>query len=454
VVAQFGGRLARWIFFLALVTAPWFFGGTTATSIVVINWLLSVAIGLWISELILSQRWPACAKSSVIFVALLLALGWWMTLNARSVYDPEFQTFALIENFAPRAPGSFDYALSRALMVRITLLLLSILFVVDLVRDEKALLQLWAVIAIAGGSIALLGLVQKAAGAEAIFWQTPTTGYNANFLATYYYHANAGAYLNLVLPFSAGLAARAFVKLSRPGVRALWFTVFILNVAAIGANTSRMAQLIGIMIVICLLIRFGPRLISGLTRSERNVTLAGAAAIVFVLFAIAQASHLEQPLHRWEKLGDQLPADARWAAAGVALHAFPEAGVLGFGPGTFRAVFPSFEKPADDSFKGGWRFLHEDYLQTVMEWGWLGSFVWALLFFGGIVVAIRRLRRMRESAWRQRVILLMSILALIGVALHALVDFPLQIESIQLYVATCLGVCWSSGVPNAEKLKS
>ena len=138
-------------------------------------------------------------------------------MNARSIYDPEFGTFAAINNFAPHAPGSVDYAISVAWMIRAALLIGALLFVVDLSQDDKYLIQLWVVLGVAAGSISLLGLLQKATGAQAILWQTPIGHYGSNFFATYYYHANAGAFLNLVLPLTAGLAVRAFGIPSSPG---------------------------------------------------------------------------------------------------------------------------------------------------------------------------------------------------------------------------------------------
>jgi hypothetical protein len=279
-----------------------------------------------------------------------------------------------------------------------------------------------------------------------------------------------------VFPLTAGLAVRAFGIPCNAAVRSLWLTVFLLNLAAIAANTSRMAQLIGGLILIALLIRLGPRVLRGLSGSEKNIIFAGTAAVLLATFAIARASHLEQPMQRWEQTGDKIAGDLRWSAARVALTALPQAGLFGSGPGTFRAVFPSYTKLAEQQIPGRWRFLHEDYLQTVIEWGWVGALLWGALFFGGITVAIRALRTQnklrrgqaspvrgggtkppdstvsvpqrssssKQWSWRRRLILPLAIIALLGVAVHALIDFPLQIESLQLYVATYLGLCWGS----------
>jgi hypothetical protein len=332
-------------------------------------------------------------------------------------------------------------------MIRAALLLGTILFVADLSQSNRWLLRLWYVIGLVGGSIAFLGLLQKATGTLMIFWQPPPPDQVrvTTFFATYFYHGNAGAYLNLVWPLSAGLVIRAFASGSHPWMRAMWTTVFLTTMAAVLANTSRMSQLIALLLLVAICVQFGPFLLGKLS-GGKSVALAGALAVGLALFAFAQASHFEQALNRWQLQTEHIPNDARWQASRVAVRALPDAGLFGFGPGTFRVVFPTYNRTGSVEVPGKWRFLHEDYLQTVLEWGWVGGILWALLFFGGITLSIRAYKERAKQEWtpRRRVLQPLVIIALTGAAVHALVDFPIQIESIQLYMATYLGLCWGS----------
>jgi hypothetical protein len=443
-------KTSRWIFFAALVYAPWAYGATTSASINMTNWVLLVALVLWGAELLTGGRRPDLPPFLLTLTGALVCAGGWMALNAKSIYDSEFSFFVPLRNFAPFLTGSIDYANSAAWMLRGALLLGTMLLVCDLSQSSRWLLRLWYVIGLVGGSIAFLGLLQKATGAQMIFWQPPPPPEFGvtTFFATYFYHGNAGTFLNLVWPLSAGLVIRAFTSQSQPGMRALWTIVFIVTIAGVLANTSRMAQVVALVLMVVIGLHFGPALLRKLSGAQKSVAMAGALAIILTLIALAQATHLEQPLNRWQSVVERIPADARWQASHVALSVLPHAGFFGFGPGTFRVVFPGYNIGSGNSAPGTWRFLHEDYLQTVLEWGWLGSSLWALLFFGGIAVAIRSYKKYARRAWmpRRRVMQPLVIVALAGVAMHALVDFPFQIESIQLYVATYLGVCWGSSL--------
>ena len=441
-------KASRWFFFAALAYTPWAYGATTSASINITNWVLGVALVLWGAELLSGGRRPDLPPFLLILTGALVCVGGWMALNAKSIYDSEFSLFVPLRNFVPFLTGSVDYANSAAWMLRGALLLGTILFVSDLSQSSRWLLRLWYVIGLVGGSIAFLGLLQKATGAQMIFWQPPPPPeYGVTtFFATYFYHGNAGAFLNLVWPLSAGLVIRAFTRQSQPGMRALWTIVSIVTIAGVLANTSRMAQVVALVLLVVIGLHFGPGLLRRLPGAQKSVAIAGALALVLALIALAQATHLEQPLNRWQLVSEQIPADARWQASRVALDALPGAGFFGFGPGTFRVVFPGYNIGSGHAVRGSWRFLHEDYLQTVLEWGWLGSSLWALLFFGGIAVGILSYNRYATRDWmpRRRLMQPLAIIALAGVAMHALVDFPFQIESIQLYVATYLGVCWGS----------
>jgi O-antigen ligase len=228
-------------------------------------------------------------------------------------------------------------------------------------------------------------------------------------------------------------------------MRAMWTSAFLLTIAAVLANTSRMSQLIALLLLVAICVQFGPLFLRKLS-GGKSVALAGALAVGLALIAFAQASHFEQALNRWQLQTEHIPNDARWQASRVAVRALPDAGLFGFGPGTFRVVFPTYNRTGSNQVPGIWRFLHEDYLQTLLEWGWIGGILWALLFFGGITVGIRAYKEHGRREWtpRRRVLQPLAIIALMGAAVHALVDFPVQIESIQLYVATSLGLCWGS----------
>ena len=475
----------------ALIFAPWDYGGTTAPSIVRINWLLGSALIVRIIAAFFPHtdgkiatsfaRRAALPRILIVATVAVLIMGWWMVFNAKAIYDSSYLVFVPLPHLKAGMPGSIDYAISAAWMVRATLLLGVIWFVVDLSRNPRWLLRLWWTIALAGGSIAMLGLLQKATGAEMIFWQpnplpvlpAHTRGIPA-FFATYYYHGNAGAFLNLTLPATAGLAVRVFTRPAQPVVRAIALTLLITLVMAIFANTSRMGELIGVILLLVLLVRFAPTIFRGLSKTEISLGIAGIAAVVFAVYAVAQASHLERSLSRWQGLSKTVLENPRWIVAKRVLTALPETGVFGTGPGTFRALFPRYTIGLPEPARLVWRFLHEDYLQTLMEWGWIGGTFWAAIFFGGIGTGVQSLRQEKfrgaakinmrghefdpgseqilysaqqgTSEWtpRQRVFLWLSLLALLGVAVHSLVDFPIQISSIQLYAATFLGICWGS----------
>lgn len=429
-----------------IVLAPWLYGGTTAWSIELINGLLGLALGLWVISLLLDRRWPLVPRGLAIIAVIILAQGWWLVLNAHAFYDSTFRWFTPVKSLWPSGAGSADFVLSFAWMLRATALLGVCLLAAELGQRPEWLVRLWYALALSGGAIAFLGLIEKGTGAEMIFWQRAVTDNKEiyPFFATYYYHANAGAFLNLLLPPIAGLATWVTARRGPSWVRAVCLTTLLLVVAAIVSNTSRMAQAVAGGLVLVMLGAIARPAARFVARVEKRTLVAGGLVLVLTIFAIAQASHLDQPLKRWNALSGQIAESSRWTAYQVALSGVGDAGCFGFGPGTFRTVYPHYQQMSGNQPEGTWRFLHDDYLQTLLEWGWLGSVAIAALFFGGIGVALRNYCRRKDWSTRQLILLPCVVLALVGVALHALVDFPLQILSIQIIVATYVGVCWGA----------
>jgi len=330
-------------------------------------------------------------------------------------------------------------------MTRASLLLVCLWVAADITQDGKWLLRIWWVIGLAGASIAFLGLLQKATGAEMIFWQAPDDDNTKTFFSTYYYHGNAGAYLNLTFPLISGLAYRYMTRPRHHMTKAFWLTLLVIHVVAILSNTSRMSGLIGVSVALVLVTAAAALMIRRARDIHWPTVIVGLCVLSVALWAVTQPSRLDEPLKRWSETQLGSASGGRWEADVAASHSLARTGTLGFGPGTFSVVFPFFAGAIGDPTQIVWLFLHNDYLQTIMEWGWLGSLLWGTVFFGGTIVATRGLLNSgRYWLPRQRLLLSLVLVSLVGVGTHAAVDFPLQISSIQLYVAVYLGTCWGS----------
>jgi hypothetical protein len=307
--------------------------------------------------------------------------------------------------------------------------------------------------------MALLGIIQKVGGEAmlALLWE-PEKRDLANNFGTFRYRGNAGAWLNLTLPLLAGLAVVSLQKTNRSWSKAFWLMALFILLAGVQLNPSRASWAIALGIGAAV----GGRVAwhHWRRRAEavqtRELLVYGAIGILIIV-AMALIAFWGGWETSWSRLDRQ---GIDWAARSpteIYLRMVPDAGLMGYGPGTFQSVFPAYQMTHD--FGGRtypefwvtdrWIHAHQDYLQTLIEWGYLGATFWAVLILGGLVRGAIQYGRARKE-FSLRWLLFCSLLALGGVLLHALIDFPLQVASIQLYVAVLLGISWGAHSESRE----
>ncbi len=456
-------EIPRWLLIAGLILAPWAYGAVRPWAIEGLSILLDGLCILWVLECVVRRRLPAVPWLALIPVLGLVLQGWWMTLNAHSFFDPDMGALLPEASFLPGAPGSADGRASATRMFLLTGLLGVFLFCCDLSQYSIWRRRIWMAIVLTGFSIATLGVVQKMAGDPilGLMWEPEKRDLTDTF-ATFRYRGNAGAYLNLILPLMTGVVFLTFQRDDGPWRKAFWVVALFLLILGIQLNPSRASWFIGVSLTLILgariLLSYGKRH-GGITTKHVGVfVLLGALGLTGISL-ICFLGNWETSWSRWSilgfNLGDRSPIE-------IYLRMVPDAGVLGFGPGTFGTVFPAYQETYDFGTHAAplfWRegffaHAHEDYLETLLEWGCLGTLLWSILLLGGIARGVTRYGQ-RQTSVSLRWFLFASLLAVGGVLIHALIDFPLQIASIQLYVMVLLGICWgqySSSARDGEML--
>lgn len=385
----------------------------------------------------------------------LFAYAVFMLWNAKARHAMETFLFEPLEQRFPGGPGTISVQGSAGAPREIVVL--ALIFAVGWITARHGRLwpRLLKFLVLLGAAAALFGILHKVTGASAVWWLD--TRHPETFFAPFVYNANAGAFLNLLMPLAVGAAlSAASGERNRGGVWVwLGLAAFIAAATLITASKGAILALGGGIVLqillhrrrLGLLLRETRRLGTG--RKFEGAMLGGALAvgIACVLFIGWEFS-----LTRFGEFFDRLEAGGieqegrvqmtriLWQMAG------PDAGGFwGYGPGTYPHLVPYFTQDLGDSLGGLWLTGHNDWLQMFVEWGWIGGTVWATLAVGSIVSGFRALRHRSRLAPGEAPLVRATIAGLVVTGLHSAIDFPFQIFGITAVAVLMAGFLWGVG---------
>jgi|APLak6261679142_1056127.scaffolds.fasta_scaffold00098_27 tetratricopeptide (TPR) repeat protein len=422
---------------LALVVTPWSLGGAPAWATWLVVGLGGAALLLWCAGAARNhRRWtfhPALLLP--VFAVLVAALQLLplppALLAVLSRPAAELRDFALVPlQLTAWRPVSLDAPSTARALARLVGLGSMLFVALQLGRREEVRWRLSAVQALAGVSIALTGLGHLLAGADSLFGvhhftatlslQTPFG--NTNHLAAYLaFSATIALGLALATPsrdVAIGWAAAAFVcgvgvflSFSRGGV-ATFVATWVLVGAAVLARRGG-----GFRAVVPWVVIGSTVLFAGLLAFEQLAARADTVASVEKLH--------KTKVELWPMLLDGT------------LQSWP----LGMGAGAFELGFSRWQTEQLDV-----TFTHPEnvWFQAMADWGVPLTAV--LLGFG--LWLVRRLWVAVYALPLERT----ALLAFVGVLLHDVFDFALELQAAAVTAAIMLGLVAAAGrQPSSER---
>jgi hypothetical protein len=469
------GRFSLFALVGALVMAPLDFGSTRTLPFHLLVVLVAAAGCAWSVSGAIGPGAPALPGAVVLGAGLVAAavLAWelWLPYPV----PPDF-TLRHFHQIAARWPNSIVPTSKPWICAWCAAAALALLALCRHASDDAGRVAIAAAIVATGAAVAALGLVENATRARGIYWDK-TVRMPGAFFGTFYHHTSAGAYLNSVWPLAAGLAMRGLGSASgawrRAGVAAAVAAFVILGAHA--GHISRFPQVIAVLAIVASLVWVRPWRLGG--RIAGSAPLWAAVALGGCMVAVSAGvlgSRVGDIRSRWSALrlseieGAGPPAAAvppqewqarmrddlfipsehanfilgdRGAAYQTAARAISERPWFGWGPaGWMAAAAANTDDPFIRTFFQMMQFTHEDYLQTIVEWGLVGAAGWALLVAGGLAHGLLALR----SNAGLDPIGAGAAVGLAAVMAQSLIDFPLQIPAIQLNAVALAALAWSA----------
>jgi O-antigen ligase len=292
---------------------------------------------------------------------------------------------------------------------------------------------LFTTLAFNGLLLALFGIAQRIMGNGKMFWffESPNPSYFSSFI----YKNHGGAYLDLTLAVSCGLAAwyylrglRRMEKSNPSGV-----LVFFATCIAVGILTSyaRGATLVMLAFLLTTIGAFIVHQIRTTSENRRPVVLI-ALILIFGYF-LKTGLEAVRSQEAWDRMKsglmrEDMSLELRERATAASLEMLQENWTLGIGAGCYRFIFPIYQHRHPDlvEYKGQrmyWEHAHNDIIQIPIEFGLTGM----LLLLAGLGWYLLAL--IRGYFW-ENALSATVVLGLLAILAYGWWDFPFQCPAI------------------------
>jgi O-antigen ligase len=392
-------------------------------------------------------------------VALFLLLALWFALQASgllpaSLDHPAWQEMA--ESLGVEPAGALALAPDRAwtALMRLASYAAAFWLALHLLRRRGLAERFLWVLVLAGVGYAAYGLVVHLNGLRQILWiekYTYLESLTSTFISRNSYAAYAGVGLvvtvglllerlrQIQLPAHLGRRGRLVYFLDHLGF-AIWMlaAAFLILLAALLLTGSRggfLATLFGLVAVL-FTVGGGGRL---------RLTLAVVALLGLAGFVAMQSGALMQ--QRLDVVEQEIgPAGGRIQLWGLTLEGIAERPLAGSGLGGFPAVYLEVRDEDEGVQTLNQYRAHSTYLEIALEAGVPA----ALLFFGGLgVLLAMQLRSLGRAGVERRFPGIAAAAALL-LAVHSLIDFPVQMPAVAITFAALAGLGLAQSFPHSR----
>lgn len=435
--AERRASLSTLVFCGAIFYAPLAFGCTTPVTRFVLDGILLLGVLVFVVEQWRRGERVRLSPGLILLSAGILLVGCVSLVNDK--YTFRTATDSLVENAGAIRwlPGTYDVRTSWVEIVHIFALLAALVALAVKGNQREQRWWLLGAIGIAGFVVAIIGIYQKVAGIESMLW-TNKTYEDGMFFASFRYHGNAAAFLNLSWPACLAWVFRS-IEFEGKGrlVLSFWLTCLFFTFGALVVNSSKFGHAIAIpaLVLAIILFRKGMPRLEG--RMRLNGIVFGLLAAGFLLVMSLFSGSLVAEL--WDDAMERgVTLQYRLRAYETGWRMWCDAPVWGYGAGLFGKVFPYFSTGYGRDLGGSWTFAHQDYLQILVEWGLVGGSLIFALWIWGFSGLIGQYRRSGGGSYSTAA----ALLALSIVGVHAMVDFPLHIGAMQLIAVIYLSFGW------------